>query len=120
MDKIIMKDLHFFGYHGLLPEETRLGQRFIIDLELYVDMKKAGDTDDLNYSVSYADVFEDVRELAEGDPFKLIEALAENIASVILGKYSLIKGLQVTVKKPEAPVNGIFDYFAVEIIRMRG
>ncbi|MFZ7102832.1 MAG: dihydroneopterin aldolase [Peptococcaceae bacterium] len=119
MDKIIMKNLVFYGYHGVLPEESTLGQRFYIDAELFLDLKEAGRTDDVRNTVSYADVLDLIREIATGQRFKLIEALAEKIAAGVLEKYTLIKEIKITVRKPQAPVRGIFDYFAVEIRRTR-
>ncbi|AZR73419.1 dihydroneopterin aldolase [Anoxybacter fermentans] len=119
MDKIILNNLAFYGYHGALTEENIIGQKFFIDLELYCDVKVAGETDDLSYSVNYAQVYEIVKKICEGDPYKLIEALAENIAKKILKEFPVVKEVMVRVKKPEAPVNGIFDYFGVEIRRGR-
>lgn len=119
MDKIFLNNLCFYGYHGVLQEETKLGQKFFIDIELYLDTKPAGLTDDISKSVSYADVFKTVKDIVEGEPFKLIEALAQNLADNILNTYSLVEGLMVRVKKPEAPVPGSYDYFGVEITRSR-
>ena len=119
MDKILLNNLGFYGYHGVLKEEGVLGQKFFIDMELYVDTKEAGLTDDMNKSVSYADVYEVVKEITEKRSFNLIEALAENIAKEVLEKFNLINEVMVRVKKPEAPVNGIYDYFGVEISRSR-
>lgn len=119
MDKILLNNLGFYGYHGVLKEEGVLGQKFFIDMELYVDTKEAGLTDDMNKSVSYADVYEVVKEITEKRSFNLIEALAENIAKEVLEKFNLINEVMVRVKKPEAPVNGIYDYFGVEIRRSR-
>ncbi len=119
MDKILLNNMCFYGYHGVLPEETKLGQKFYIDMELFLNTKPAGTTDDLYKSVSYAEVFITVKAIVEGTPFKLIEALAENIASGIIDKYPLVQGLMVRVKKPEAPVPGSYDYFGVEINRSR-
>ena len=119
MDKIILSNLGFYGYHGVLEAEKVLGQKFFIDMELYLDTKEAGQTDDMNKSVSYADVYNLVKDITENKRFDLIEALAENIACEVLDKFSLIQGIMVRVKKPEAPVSGIFDYFAVEIRRDR-
>lgn len=114
-----MSNLGFYGYHGLLKEEAVLGQKFFIDIELYLDTKEAGETDDMYKSVSYADVYEVVKEIVENKRFNLLEALAENIASEVLEKFDLIKGIMVRVKKPEAPVPGIYDYFGVEIKRTK-
>ena len=119
MDKILMNNLGFYGYHGFLKEEATLGQKFFIDMELYLDTREAGQTDDMNKSVSYADVYELVKEIVENKRFNLLEALAENIAEEVLNKFDLLKGIMVRVKKPEAPVPGIYDYFGVEIKRAK-
>ena len=119
MDKILMNNLGFYGYLGVLKEEATLGQKFFIDMELYLDTREAGQTDDMNKSVSYADVYELVKEIVENKRFNLLEALAENIAEEVLNKFDLLKGIMVRVKKPEAPVPGIYDYFGVEIKRAK-
>ena len=119
MDKIILSNLGFYGYHGVLDAEKIIGQKFFIDAELYLDTKEAGINDDLNKSVSYADVYEIIKNITENKKFDLIEALAENIAHEVLSKFNLVQSIMVRVKKPEAPVSGIYDYFAVEIRRDR-
>ncbi|MBM7614944.1 dihydroneopterin aldolase [Alkaliphilus hydrothermalis] len=117
MDKIIMKNLGFYGYHGVLPEETKLGQKFFIDVELYTDLKTAGLSDDVADTVNYADVYDIIKNITENMKFKLIEALGENIASSILQGFPQVKEIVITIKKPEAPVRGIYDHFGVEIRR---
>lgn len=119
MDKILMSNLGFYGYHGLLKEESVLGQKFFIDIELYLSTKEAGLTDDMYKSVSYADVYEVVKDIVENKRYNLLEALAENISIKVLEQFQLVNGVMVRVRKPEAPVNGIFDYFGVEIRRDR-
>lgn len=118
-DKIIMSNMAFFGYHGVLKEENTIGQKFFVDAKLYMDTKEAGQTDDMNKGVSYAEVYDVIKVIVEDKQFNLIEALAENIASEVLAKFELLEGIKVTIKKPEAPVAGIFDYFGVEIYRGR-
>lgn len=119
MDKILLNNLGFYGYHGVLKEESVLGQKFFIDMELLLDTKEAGLTDDMNKSVSYAQVYDVVKNIVENKRFKLLEALSHNIAMEVLEKFELIEEIMVRVKKPEAPVNGIYDYFGVEIRRKR-
>lgn len=119
MDKILLNNLAFYGYHGVLSEETTLGQKFFIDIELYLNLEPAGLSDDLTKSVSYADVYLCVKDIVEGKTFKLLEALAEFISQTVLKKFSLVNGIKVIIRKPEAPVPGIYDYFGVEIIRSR-
>ncbi len=116
MDKIIVKNIKAYGYHGALTEENILGQNFYADVILYKDLQKAGLTDDLNKSISYVDVYYDVEDIIKNKRFKLIEALAEMIAHTLLVKYS-IKKVKVKVRKPGAPINGNFDYVGVEITR---
>ena len=119
MDKIILSNLGFYGYHGVLEAEKTLGQKFFIDVELFLDTKEAGKNDDLTKSVSYADVYEIIKDITENKCFDLIEALAEDISQNILNKCNVVNSVVVRVKKPEAPVKGIYDYFGVEIRRDR-
>ncbi|MFZ5353434.1 MAG: dihydroneopterin aldolase [Bacillota bacterium] len=119
MDKITMKDMVFFGYHGVLTEENKLGQRFIVSVELLTDLKKAGNTDSVTDTVNYAEVYAMVKAIVEKKCFKLLEALAENIAQSIIEGYENVLEVIVNIKKPNAPISGIFEYFGVEIRRKR-
>lgn len=116
MDRIIMKGMEFYGYHGLYPQEQTLGQRFIVDVELFLDLGQAGRADEPDYTVDYAGVSELVRAIIEGRPRKLIESVAESVASGILEKFS-VREVLVRVKKPQAPLSHKFDWMAVEIRR---
>lgn len=104
MDVIELRGLSWFGYHGAFVEETRLGQRFEVDLRLGLDLSAAGQTDDLDRTVDYGRVAETVRAIVEGPPFKLIEALAEAIAGAILTGFPVVDTVEVRVAKPSAPV----------------
>jgi 7,8-dihydroneopterin aldolase/epimerase/oxygenase len=117
MDKIFLNEMEFYGYHGVLPEENRLGQRFRVSLVLEIDLNNAGMSDDLNDTVSYAEVFEICKEIVEGKPYRLLEALAETIASSILMKYQLIDQVTVKMIKPDPPIPGHYHSVAVEITR---
>lgn len=119
MDKIIMENMAFYGYHGVLQEEKVLGQKFYIDAKLYLDLKKAGQTDDLNHTVSYAMVYETIESIMTKEKFDLLEALAHKVCGQILLSFEKIETVRLTIKKPSAPVAGNFDYFAVQIKRSR-
>ena len=119
MDKIIMENMGFYGYHGVLEQEKVLGQKFFIDAYLYMPLKKAGETDDLTCSVSYGEVYETIKRIVTEERFDLLEALAEKICREILSSYEMVQKIFLRIKKPEAPVAGIFDYFGVEIERER-
>ena len=119
MDRIYLNHMEFYGYHGVYPEENKLGQRFIVDLIAKLDLRKAGENDDLTESVSYAELFETCREIVEGEPCKLIETVAEKIAAACLQRFPKIETVTVTVIKPDPPINGHFHSMAVEITRSR-
>lgn len=118
MDKIIIKGIEVFAFHGALSEENTLGQRFTINIEMKKNIKKACQNDTLEDTVHYGLVHDDIVTLAKNNKFKLIEKLAEEIAKNIVTKYEL-EEILVTIEKPNAPINGIFKYVAVEIIRKR-
>jgi len=118
MDKIILEGMEFFGYHGVLPEERSLGQRFIVDLDLELDLKPAGVADDVSRTVDYAAVFELVEKSVTERSYFLIEALAEDIANRVLVQFP-VEAVVVRVKKPQAPIAGHFASMAVEIRRSR-
>lgn len=119
MDKILLKNLSFYGYHGVLEEENKLGQKFMIDVILHVDLEEACNSDNVYDTVNYAEVYEIVQYHASIMKYKLIEALAQNIVNEIFKKHRKVQEIEITVRKPEAPVNGIYDYFGVEIRRRR-
>lgn len=118
-DKIILKNMKFYAYHGVLPEERTEGQYFIIDVELYTDLFLAGNSDNLDHTVSYAAVYEDIKDITLKNKFMLIERLAETIAQSILDKYKNVEKIKILVKKPQAPIEGEFDWMGVEIERSR-
>jgi len=119
MDKMIVRGMRFFGYHGVLPEENRLGQRFTVDVELALDLREAAASDDLSKTVNYADLHARVKRIVEGPPCKLIEALAGRIATDLLATYTNINEIAVRVTKPHPPFDIQFDGVTVELRRKR-
>ncbi|WP_440897238.1 dihydroneopterin aldolase [Amphibacillus sp. Q70] len=119
MDKIYLNGLSFYGYHGAIKEENVLGQRFLVDLELLLNLKKAGETDKLDYSIHYGNVFELTKAIVEGECYALIEAVAEKIATELLANYPLLDACKVKVIKPDPPIAGNYQSVAVEIYRER-
>ncbi len=119
MDRMIIRRMEFYGYHGVFPEENKLGQKFYVDLELHLDLSRAALSDDVNDTVSYVEIHERVKRIVEGRPVKLIEALAEKIASDVLGTYTNIYEAAVSVTKPNPPFDITFDGVTVELRRRR-
>ena len=117
MDKIILEEMEFYGYHGVYEAENKLGQRYRVSATLYLNLQPAGKTDDLYQSVNYAEVYELCKNVVEGKPYNLIEAVAEKIASDILSTYAMIQSCKIKVIKPDPPIPGHYDSVAVEIMR---
>jgi dihydroneopterin aldolase len=119
MDRIILRDLAFFAYHGVYQEEATLGQRFYFDLDCYLDLRPAGESDDETHTVRYDYIVKRVETIVQNQRFKLIEALAETVAKDLLGHFGSLQKIRVKVRKPEAPIPAIIKDIAVEIIRDR-
>lgn len=117
MDKIILNNMQFYGFHGLLPEENKLGQRFNVDVELFVNLEIAGKTDDMNDSIDYSQAYESVRDIVEGEAKNLIETVADRIAQELFTSFDLLQACTVRVIKPDPPIAGHYESVAVEIYR---
>ncbi len=119
-DRILLEGMVFYGHHGALPAEKELGQPFVVDLELSLDLGPAGTSDDLALTVDYGDVYRRTRKIVEGEPLNLIESVAERIAAVILENYSAVESVSVKVAKPHVRLgNTVLAGSAVEILRRR-
>jgi 7,8-dihydroneopterin aldolase/epimerase/oxygenase len=116
MDQIRISGISGFGFHGVYPEERRVGQRFLADLILYTDLSAPAKSDDVNDATDYSKVVPDVKRVLEGDPVNLIETLADRVVTEVLQNYPLVESVEVTIFKPEAPVEAAV---AVHIRRNR-
>lgn len=118
-DKIIVKDLEVYAFHGVNPEEKENGQRFILDITAKVNLENACLSDDINSTVSYAKIIKTASAGFCAQKDDLIERAAERVADALLTEYNRIDCVTVTVKKPDAPIKASFGYVAVEIERKR-
>ena len=118
-DRIILKDLGFYGYHGVFAEEAKLGQRFFIDLELGVDLSAPAATDRLSTGISYAEIYDVVKTTFEARRMKLLEALAQNIVDAIFEAFQGVEWIVIRVRKPEAPIAMVRGEAAIELHRRR-
>lgn len=117
MDKIKIKDLEVYCNHGVFKEENILGQKFLVSVILYLDTGKAGKSDMIEDSISYAEVAHFIKKFMKEHTFKLLEAVAENLAEELLIQYSMVEKLNVEIKKPWAPILLPLDTVSVEIER---
>ena len=117
MDKIEIRDLEIFANHGVYPEETVLGQKFLVSAILYTGTRKAGKEDDLLSSINYGEVSHMITEFLQKHTYKLLEAAVENLAEMLLLSLPLLEKLTLRIEKPWAPVGLPLKTVAVEITR---
>jgi dihydroneopterin aldolase len=117
MDRLLMEGMVFFGRHGVAAAERELGARFTVDVELWADLRAAGQSDRPADTVDYAHVYETVREVVEGEPRALLESVAERIAARVLA-FDHVDRATVRVRK-RPPLGGEFHAFGVEVTRTR-
>jgi 7,8-dihydroneopterin aldolase/epimerase/oxygenase len=117
VDRILMLGMAFFGRHGVFPAERELGARFTVDVELEGDLREAARSDRLEATINYARAYELVREVVEGEPCHLLEAVAERIAGRLLELPRVERATVRVQKRP--PLEGEFRAFGVEVVRDR-
>lgn len=117
MDRILVKDLEVYAYHGVFKEEKTLGQKFLITMELFLNLRKAGTTGDLNASVHYGELSHKVEEEFKRKSYDLIEEAGESLAKFILLEYPIVNNVKVSIKKPWAPIGRPLDYVEVSLER---
>jgi 7,8-dihydroneopterin aldolase/epimerase/oxygenase len=117
-DTITLTGITAVGHHGVFEHERRDGQPFVVDVVLHLDLRPAGQSDDLTRTAHYGELAEQVVGLITGDPLDLIEALAERIAASILASFP-VDAVEITVHKPKAPIEVPFGDVAVSIYRER-
>ena len=108
--KIQIKGLRVFGYHGVLEHERQDGQYFIVDATILIDANRASATDDISNTVSYAEIAKLISENVRSNPVNLLETLANRLANEVLFSASpWAKKVKITVSKPDAPIDLYFD-----------
>lgn len=118
-DRLFLRALPFYARHGVFDAERELGQRFVVDVDWWLDTRPAAWADDEALTVSYQQVYEQVAAVVADDPVHLIETLAERIATRLLDHFETVEQVRVVVHKPGAPVTGVFGDVGVEIFRRR-
>ncbi|QLK85312.1 dihydroneopterin aldolase [Staphylococcus sp. 17KM0847] len=118
-DKIFLQGLEFYAYHGALSAENEIGQIFTVDIEMKVDLKQAGQSDQVEDTVHYGEVYEDVRKIMEGNAVNLLEHLAERIAMCINSHYNRVMETKVRITKKNPPIPGHYQGVGIEIVRVK-
>jgi len=110
---IKINNAKFFSYHGVFQYEKEFGNQFELDIEMKCDLRELKDTDSIKHTVNYLEVYNFVKDIVTSNRFNLIETLNKEICSGILNTFPLVKGVKVSIRKPNAPL-GVID--SVEII----
>lgn len=119
-DRILLEGMIFYGCHGTLPAERELGQPFVVDIELRLDLRSAGLSDDLTQTVDYSEVHRRAKEIVEGPPVNLTETVAERVAAAVLGDHPMVEAVRVKVTKPNVRLDDtVLLGSAIEILRQR-
>ena len=116
-DRIVLKGMTFYGYHGATLHERERGQPFVVDLEMELDLSGPGRSDDLRDTVDYSAVYGVAREVVEGPARNLLESVADGLAHRLLQDFPL-DAITVRVAKPQVPIrDAMLQHAAVEVHR---
>ena len=119
MDKILIRNLKIFAYHGVHDYEKENGQNFVFDIDAFVDVSDACKSDNVDDTVSYSAVIYQVQKIFTENKYDLLEKAAQTVADGLFESFDKIQSLRILLKKPEAPIKADFDYVGVEIFRER-
>ena len=116
MDRLTLKGMKFYSHSGIHSFEKDVGQLFEIDLDCYLDLSRASESDRISDTINYPKLFQTVKKVMEASSYNLMERLAGEIADKVLRDFP-IKKIKVCCRKPRVPVKGFIDYAEVEIAR---
>ena len=119
MDSIKINGIKTYAYHGALVAERQLGQFFLTDVVMYLDLKEASENDDLEKTVHYGEVYQLVEDVIKGRPVNLIEHLAEKVSRSLFDRYDKIVGTEITITKMNPPIDGNYEDVSITLNRKR-
>jgi len=117
---IRIKNATFYAYHGAMKEEQHIGGRFEADVDIFTDFTKAAETDDLELTINYHDVYQYINKIVHDKNYYLIETLATVIADGLIVEFPTVKKVAVRVRKNSVPVGGVIDHVEAEVIKENG
>lgn len=117
-DRIVLSGLEVWAHHGVLPHERELGQRFVLDVALEVDLAPAGASDALADTVDYGTLAQAIHDRVADERHDLLERVAQRVAELAL-EDPRVRAVEVVVRKPAAPLTVVADEVRVEVRRTR-
>jgi dihydroneopterin aldolase len=118
-DQVFVSGLLIHAHHGVMEHESKVGQRFVLDLELAIDLESAARSDKLVDTVSYAAIVETASSAFTAQSYRLVETAAGAVADALLTGFARVTAVRVTVRKPHAPIAAIFADVGVTLVRRR-
>jgi len=115
-DSITLKGLRIEAHHGVLAEERREGQPFVVDVTVWLDLSEAGEHDELAATIDYGKLATEIHRRVSGERWNLIEKVAERVADLVL-EDGRVTRVAVTVHKPRAPIDVEFEDVSVTVVR---
>lgn len=118
-DRIAVRNLCLFAYHGVFEGEQEIGQRFYLDVVVEADLKPAAASDAVEHTVDYAGLVKVVSDAFTEKRQKLLETLAERVAVRIFEQFPIVEAAEISIRKPSAPIEAVFDFVEIQIRRQR-
>lgn len=119
MDNIKINGIKTYAYHGVFDAERQLGQFFITDVTMHLDLTAASTTDDLDLTVNYGEAYKLIEDVIAGEPVNLIEYLAGKVSQTLFDRYDKIVGVEVTITKVNPPIEGYYENVSITLNRKR-
>lgn len=116
MGILTIKNLVFYGYHGVQDYEKELGGRFEVDVRIQYPFTRCASEDTLHQAVDYQKVYEVVNEMVTKHKYHLIETLADHLADALVDQFELDE-ISVVIRKKKVPIDAVLDYVEVEVTR---
>lgn len=119
IDRIAVRNLALFAYHGVFEGEAEIGQRFYLDVVVEADLLPASAADAVDKTVDYAALVKVVSDAFTEKRQKLLETLADRVAARVFERFPIVSAVEVTIRKPSAPIEAVFDFVEIQIRRQR-
>lgn len=118
-ERVFVENLAIHGFHGLIPAEKTLGQKFYADIDCLI-ARDEPPSDTMKDAVDYGKLCDLAHGISASGPFNLIETLAERIAQGVMETFPQVASVRVRIRKPNAPIRHFVDHVGVEIELARG
>lgn len=117
-DRLDLTGIEVYAKHGVLEHEQEKAQVFKVDVTAYTDLSRPGETDDLSDALDYSELALEVREAVGSESYKLIETVAAKVSDVVMSHPQVVRSV-VTIHKPAAPIDVVFEDVSVTVDRSR-